>query len=511
MSERPTTSASSTPYTANNLPRPLTGWSESEAPSTSTSDGPYPAHHYQHQHQQAQAQHLPQQHNLYAQQDQGYNENDNDDEGNVFAFGPPLTPEHPPQPHQIRYSQHQYQQDMSPHQYLSAAQLHNQAAAAGLFTSTDALPPPPSSIPDSQTAPNSRHYYPPETSSSYEYEPGPNSHEMRPIPVNPGILETRHTNPTLGPIAYAHIPAHESLQVVFPTAAISNNSSMLFPAQLKRASSDPNASAVELGSQDVTISYKLSDMDPAEEEEDSPYAEVRASVNNMDDPEMPTMTFRVWFLGLTLVCISASLNTFLNFRYPAPLFLPSLVLLIAYPFGKALAFVLPIRTWVLPRILGGGKGSLNPGPFNVKEHVLIYMMVNVGAVPFYVMNAIVVADKYYGLSFGPGFEILLLLATTLTGFGFAGLCRRLLVNPASMIWPQNLVSCALLNTLHAEEDDRTTGISRYKFFIYAMIGAFLWMFLPGLLFVGLSFFSWVCWIAPSAYLFSLYLGRWRGN
>ncbi|GAA6001745.1 hypothetical protein JCM5350_007212, partial [Sporobolomyces pararoseus] len=31
-----------------------------------------------------------------------------------------------------------------------------------------------------------------------------------------------------------------------------------------------------------------------EEEEDSPYPEVRASVSNIDDPEMPSLTFRVW-------------------------------------------------------------------------------------------------------------------------------------------------------------------------------------------------------------------------
>ena len=119
-------------------------------------------------------------------------------------------------------------------------------------------------------------------------------------------------------------------------------------AQLKRVSSDSSASTLELGSQDVTMSYKVTDMDAAEEEEDSPYAEVRASVSNIDDPEMPTMTFRMWFLGLTLVCISVLLNTFFNFRYPAPAFIPSLVLLIAYPLGKALALILPIRTWVLP-------------------------------------------------------------------------------------------------------------------------------------------------------------------
>jgi hypothetical protein len=39
------------------------------------------------------------------------------------------------------------------------------------------------------------------------------------------------------------------------------------------------------------------------EEEDSPYPEVRASVSNIDDPEMPAMTFRMWFVGLTLLLL----------------------------------------------------------------------------------------------------------------------------------------------------------------------------------------------------------------
>ena len=40
----------------------------------------------------------------------------------------------------------------------------------------------------------------------------------------------------------------------------------------------------------------------------SPYAEVRASVPNTDDPNMPVDTFRAWFIGLSLVFIFACLN-----------------------------------------------------------------------------------------------------------------------------------------------------------------------------------------------------------
>ena len=64
----------------------------------------------------------------------------------------------------------------------------------------------------------------------------------------------------------------------------------------------------------------------------------------MDDPEMPTPTFRMWFLSLTLVLIGACLDPFLRFRYPAPLITSSIVLLITFPLGKALAYMLPTRS-----------------------------------------------------------------------------------------------------------------------------------------------------------------------
>jgi hypothetical protein len=40
------------------------------------------------------------------------------------------------------------------------------------------------------------------------------------------------------------------------------------------------------------------------EREDSPFPEVRASVSNIDNPDMPAMTIRMWFVGLVL-CITS--------------------------------------------------------------------------------------------------------------------------------------------------------------------------------------------------------------
>ncbi|WWC88117.1 OPT family small oligopeptide transporter [Kwoniella dendrophila CBS 6074] len=237
-------------------------------------------------------------------------------------------------------------------------------------------------------------------------------------------------------------------------------------------------------------------LDPGMVEEDSPYPEVRASVSNIDDPDMPALTLRAWFLGILFVILGSGINTFFVFRTPAPYLSPLIVQVVAYPVGKFAAWLLPINTWKLPRFLGGSEISLNPGPFNIKEHTIIVMMANVAIGPAYAIYATVSSELWYKHKFGYGFDIMIILATQLTGFTMAGLCRRFVVWPASMIWPGNLVVTTNLNTLHAEEDGFQGGMSRFKFLVICMGGAFAYYFFPGFLFTALSYFSYACWIAP---------------
>ena len=92
------------------------------------------------------------------------------------------------------------------------------------------------------------------------------------------------------------------------------------------------------------------------------------------------------------------------------------------------------------------------------------------------------------------------MSTQLIGFSIGGIAKRFLVQPPSMIWPANLVNCALFNTLHSQVYagiGNRGGISREKFFTIAFTASALWYFVPGYLFQALSVFSWVCWIAPN--------------
>lgn len=160
---------------------------------------------------------------------------------------------------------------------------------------------------------------------------------------------------------------------------------------------------------------------------------------------------------------------------------PIVCLIAAYPSGKFLAWALPITSWTPPSWMGyDGDISLNPGPFNIKEHTVVLLMSNVAISPVYALHFSVACEKFYKIKFGAGFDILAAITSQTIGFAVAGLCRRFLVWPASLLWPQNLALSTLLNTLHAEEDNEPgAGISRHQFFCWAFVGAFAWNFLPG--------------------------------
>jgi OPT oligopeptide transporter protein len=64
------------------------------------------------------------------------------------------------------------------------------------------------------------------------------------------------------------------------------------------------------------------------------------------------------------------------------------------------------------------------------------------------------------------------MSTQMIGYSIGGICKRFLVAPPSMIWPANLVTAALFNTLHSQEtlgSQTRSGISRQRFFTYVFV------------------------------------------
>ncbi|KAL1737957.1 OPT oligopeptide transporter protein-domain-containing protein, partial [Schizophyllum fasciatum] len=106
-------------------------------------------------------------------------------------------------------------------------------------------------------------------------------------------------------------------------------------------------------------------------EDDSPYPEVRSAVSNTDDMDMPASTLRAWIIGIAWAILIPGLNQFLVFRFPSIIIGGIVSQLLSLPIGCAFARYLPNSSiFGLP---------LNPGPFSVKEHVLITIMSSIGA------------------------------------------------------------------------------------------------------------------------------------
>ncbi|KAF9473387.1 small oligopeptide transporter [Pholiota conissans] len=226
-------------------------------------------------------------------------------------------------------------------------------------------------------------------------------------------------------------------------------------------------------------------------EDDSPYPEVRSAVANFDDPDMPASTIRAWVLGIFWAILLAGMNQFFYFRYPSVVIGGLVAQLLVFPIGRAWVRICPSIT-----ILGL---ELNPGPFTIKEHVLVTIMASVGAQSAYANDIVAVQRVLYLQTRNFSYNWLLVMSTQLIGFSIGGIARRFLVAPPSMIWPNTLVSCALFNTLHSQTYagiGPRDGLTRERFFLYAFVAAVIWYIVPGYLFQALSVFSWVCWIFP---------------
>lgn len=115
-----------------------------------------------------------------------------------------------------------------------------------------------------------------------------------------------------------------------------------------------------------------------DDNDESPVEEVRLTVTNTDDPTLPVWTFRMWFLGLFSCALLSFLNQFFAYR-TEPLIITQITVQVAVlPIGHFMAAVLPKTKFRIPGC-GEQSFSLNPGPFNMKEHVLISIFANAGS------------------------------------------------------------------------------------------------------------------------------------
>lgn len=100
----------------------------------------------------------------------------------------------------------------------------------------------------------------------------------------------------------------------------------------------------------------------------------------------------------------------------------------------------------------------------------------------------------------------------------AGIIRRFLVNPTYAVWPTSLVTIALNKALHEGNDKfpvkgpfgMTFRASRMRCFVLAFAAMFLYFWLPNYLFMAVSTFNWMSWIAPNNQVYNNVVGSVNG-
>ncbi|KAI8809022.1 OPT oligopeptide transporter protein-domain-containing protein [Cladochytrium replicatum] len=217
-----------------------------------------------------------------------------------------------------------------------------------------------------------------------------------------------------------------------------------------------------------------------------------AIVPQTDDPDTPHLSARVWILGTFWCAGMAAANAIFSFRTNSITLDPTLAVLLSYPLGLILAKILPTSKISI----GKFSFTLNPGPFSIKEHVLISVMASAGSASPYALYNVVSQrmDMFMGndkIDFLQSF--FWVITTQLVGFGMAGLARRFLVKPAAMLWPGILSQTALFVSLHKPDLKLNTWkISRFSFFWIALGAIFVYELIPNIFATSLQAVALLC-------------------
>jgi hypothetical protein len=146
----------------------------------------------------------------------------------------------------------------------------------------------------------------------------------------------------------------------------------------------------------------------------------------------------------------------------------------------------------------GKSFSLNPGPWNAKEHALIVvaywgsvrrharrewspkpLTVPLQCYTAYGLGPLSALELYYERRIHAGWGIMFLLTTQMIGYGFAGIFRDILVRPPKLYYPGVLPNVALFNAMH-----RSPAVTQksLRFFVYVAVATFIWQWVPGIMF-----------------------------
>lgn len=215
-----------------------------------------------------------------------------------------------------------------------------------------------------------------------------------------------------------------------------------------------------------------------------------------DVTDMPANTLRMWVLAVVLSSVIAGVDAFFTLRFPSIAIGGIVAQLLAYPLGTL---------WhkIVPDFRIGTKSfgvSLNPGPFNIKEHTLIFMFANTVTSTRLVNITIAEQLKFFNFNYGVGRAILFNIASFMISWCWCGLSIPILVDNPDVVWPGILSSCALMKTLHSDENPYVPNwkISRLQYFSVIFVLSFVWYFFSDFIFPFIANIgAFLTWAVPT--------------
>ena len=223
--------------------------------------------------------------------------------------------------------------------------------------------------------------------------------------------------------------------------------------------------------------------------------EVRRVVSLHDDPTLPTLTFRYFVLAVVFVVPGAFLSQMNSFRTTYAPYSVFFVQIAANYAGLWLARVLPHRRISVP--FTRWSFDLNPGPWSIKEHVLVTITAASGATGNLAATPISVGELYFNERLHPAAAILFMWSIDATGYAFAAIARQVLLYEPEYPWFQALCQTALFETQNRQNQNPTpTARRQMRVFWLVLLGITLWQFLPEFVFPMLGSMAFLCWVAP---------------
>lgn len=132
---------------------------------------------------------------------------------------------------------------------------------------------------------------------------------------------------------------------------------------------------------------------------------MRLTVPITDDKTLPVLTFRTWVLGLTSCILLAFLSRYLDYRQNPVIITAECIQILTLFAGKLMAETLPAKSIRVP----GTRWwfSMNPGAFNIKEHVLITILASSGSNAPTSVTVMTIVKVFYHREYSPLVALLL--------------------------------------------------------------------------------------------------------